>query len=73
MFILDDDASKSDANITLPSLDIIFLALIVVEDGLAHSHRLGGNLDELVLLDVFQALLETHHRLRHDTRLIIGT
>ena len=73
MFILDDDAPATDANIALPSLDIIFLALVVVEDGLAHTHRLRGDLDEFVLFDVFETLLERHDRLRDDTGLLVGT
>ena len=73
MFILDDDASKSDANITLPSLDIIFLALIVVEDGLTHTHRLRSDLYKLILLDVFKTFLKRHHCLGNDAGLLVSS
>ena len=73
MFILDDYAPATDANIALPSLDIIFLALVVVEDGLTHTHGLGRDLDEFVLLDVFETFLERHDSLGDDAGLLVGT
>ena len=50
-----------------------FLSLIVVEDGLTHSHRLGCHLDKLILLDVLKALFQRHHGLRNDAGLVVGT
>ena len=73
MFILDDDAPAADANIALPSLDIIFLALVVVEDGLAHTHGLGSDLNEFVLLDVFETFLERHHSFGNDAGLLVSS
>ena len=73
MFILDDDASAADANIALPSLDIIFRALVVVEDGLVHTHRLRGDLNKLILLDVFETFLKRHHCLGNDAGLLVSS
>ena len=49
------------------------LTLVVIQDGLAHAHRLGSNLDQLVLLDVFQTLLKTHDDLGDDASLFVCT
>ena len=44
----------------------------MVEDGLADAHGLGSDLDELVLLDILQALLEAHDDLGDDAGLLVG-
>ena len=45
----------------------------MIKDNLAHTHGLRSHLDQLILLDILQALFQTHHRLRDDTSLLVGT
>ena len=45
----------------------------MVENGLADAHRLRGDLDEFVFLDVFEAFFEGHDDLGNDARLVVGT
>ena len=61
------------ASMTLSSLNRGLFPLIVVEDGLTHTHRLRGDLDEFVLFDILQTLLQRHDRLWDNTGLIVGT
>ncbi len=49
------------------------LALQVIELNLAHTHVLWSYLYVLVLTDILQALLKTHHGLRNDASLIVRT
>ena len=48
-----------------------FLTLVVVEDGLSHTHRFRRHLHQLVFLDIFQTFLQGHDDLRDDTGLLV--
>ena len=45
----------------------------MVEDSFAHTHRLGCNLNELILFDILQAFLKRHNRLRHNAGFLVST
>ena len=45
----------------------------MVENGLAHAHRLRCHFHQLIGLDVLQAFLQAHDDLRHDASLVVGT
>ena len=75
-----------DATEVLPTLaaqgkqyDLIFMDaakgqyLNFYEDDLTHTHGLGRNLDELVFLDIFKALLQRHDDLGDDASLVVST
>ena len=57
---------------SLLSLTRSLFPLVVVEDGLADAHGLGSDFDELVLLDILQALLEAHDDLGDDAGFLVG-